>query len=55
MTFDIKGSVHHRTVHFNDKWWLEKPEFIGQKKIMKCRNYVQINEDYNKTLVKISQ
>ena len=47
MTFDIKGSHHHRLVPFSEKWWLKKVQFEGHKKVMKCRNLTQINEDYN--------
>jgi hypothetical protein len=55
MVFDVKGSVHHRTVRFNEKWWMKKAAFEGHKKVMKCRNFVQINEDYYKTLVEMSE
>jgi hypothetical protein len=51
MTFDIKGSTYHRTAHFNDKWWLKQASFEGHKKVMKCQNFVQINEDFNQTLI----
>jgi hypothetical protein len=42
MTFDVKGSHHHRLVPFSEKWWLKKVQ-----KVMKCRNLMKINEDYN--------
>jgi hypothetical protein len=48
MLFDIKGSTHHRTVNSDEKWWLaKKGTFEGNKKVMKCRNFIQINEDFN--------
>ena len=53
MLFDLKGSVYHRKVKFEGdetKWWLNS---FGQKKGMKCRNFVEINEDFNRTLVNI--
>jgi hypothetical protein len=54
MTFDIKGSHHSQKTHFSDQWWLKKAQFEGHKKVMKCRNFTEINEDYNKTLINIS-
>jgi hypothetical protein len=52
MSFDLKGSIYHRKVKFDDesKWWLNS---FGHKKGMKCRNFVEINEDLNRTLVNI--
>ena len=54
MTFDLKGSIYHRKVKFDEessKWWLNS---FGHKKGMKCRNFVEINEDFNRTLVNIN-
>ena len=53
MIFDIKGSYHHRKEYFAEQWWLNATSFEGHKKVLKCRNFVQINEDYNQTLVNI--
>ena len=53
MIFDLKGSTYHRKVKFDEddtKWWLNS---FGQKKGMKCRNFVEINEDFNRNLVNI--
>ena len=55
MEFDLKGSTHHRKVKFpeeDNKWWLKK---LGHKKGMKCRNFVEINDDFNGTLVNLPQ
>ena len=52
MTFDIKGSTHHRKIAFDDKWWLTN---LGHKKCMKCRNFVEINNDLNQTLIKLDE
>ena len=55
MEFDLKGSIHHRKVAFSDednKWWWDK---VGHKKGMKCRNFVEINDDFNGTLVNLKK
>jgi len=54
MVFDLKGSIKNRKVGFEgeDKWWLKKP---GHKKVMKDRNFVEINNDLNRSLVNFSE
>ena len=55
MEFDLKGSNYHRKVYFppeENKWWLSS---LGHKKGMKCRNFVEINDDYNGTLLNLEQ
>ena len=54
MVFDLKGSIKNRKVGFegDDKWWLKRP---GHKKVMKDRNFVEINDDLNRSLVNFSE
>ena len=55
ITFDLKGSTVGRKTKFNSKsqnFWLSH---LDHKKVLKDKNYMEINSDLNHSLMKLSE
>jgi hypothetical protein len=55
MTFDLKGSLYGRKEKFKDQdtnWWQKNK--LGHRRIMKEKNYLEINKDWNRSLINLS-
>ena len=60
MTFDLKGSMKNRKTKFpesDNRWWVpqKSKKIRGHKKCMMDKNFIEINKDFNQTLLNFSE